>query len=367
MINWKSSNSDEKGRLLEAFDKGKIKNILLFRCQKLGDMLTFLPAILCVRELFPLAQITLACRKEGLEIAERVPGIDIVLADDLLKDKRHCSRYDLMITSSQDAGWIRLKKKLNIKFALGVLSESLRGVCLKHRWQYRNFTAVERYTDSEHDVDRNLKVLKLFTPDCRLQKRSLWTRQSERQAVSKYFPSPSARLVVVSPSGSKSSKNWPPGSFSVLCDKLIQESGAGIVIVGKGKLAREQSDSILKMMKRQALSLVDRTSFGELCALIEKADLVVSVDSGTAHIASYLNRPLVVIFGPGDFEQWRPWQSDRALGQALKADCKCGTTLYRCREKKHCLDSITPEQVFEEARKMLDRAKDSGKGLREKI
>ncbi|RJQ24052.1 MAG: glycosyltransferase family 9 protein [Nitrospiraceae bacterium] len=347
MINWKSSNSDEKSRLLKAFDKGEIKNILLFRCQKLGDMLTFLPTILCVRKMFPSARITLACRKDGLAVAERVPAINIMLIDDLGKDKRHCPRYDLMITSSQDAGWIRLKKKLNIKYALGVLPESLKGVCLKHRLQYRYFSAVERYTDSEHDVDRNLKALKpLGKFDCGRQKRTLWIAPSEKETISEFLPDAGARLVVVSPSGSKQSKNWRPNFFAGLCDRLLGEPGMKIIFTGRGTLAREQSDRILEGMKGPALSLIDRTSFGELCALIERADLVISVDSGTAHIASYLDRPLVVIFGPGDLEQWKPWHMDQSLAAVVQAPCECGTTNYRCKAKKHCLDSITPDEVF---------------------
>ncbi|NOZ69229.1 MAG: glycosyltransferase family 9 protein [Deferribacteres bacterium] len=355
-MRWIRSASDEKNELRRAVQGEKIGRILLVRCQKIGDMLTFLPTVLCVRKLFPSAEITLLCHRDGLPVAERIPWVKLIVIDSH-KRKRLDSgtSFDLMITSSQDAGWIVLKKRHKIKFAVGVLPESLRGVCLKHRWQYRYFTDTERYSYADHDVQRNLKVLNaLGSLKCDTDSWTLWINPSEKERISALIADGPGPLVLISPSGSKHSQNWSPDFFAVLCDRLIRERNVRIVIVGKGDIVKEQTERILEKMKEQALSLVNRTSFGELCALIERSDLLISVDSGTAHVASYLNRPLVVIFGPGYLEQWGPWHQDKSRSAALKAACKCGTTLFRCLERKHCLDSIMPDDVFEKAVNFLD-------------
>jgi heptosyltransferase I len=358
-IIWKTSDQREKDNLHDAVQRGEIRRILILRCQKVGDMLTFLPVVLGVRHLFPEAEITLVCRAESLEVAGRIPFVDIVMLDDI-KDKNlnETVPYDLIITSSQDAGRIKLKKQLNIKFAVGVLPESFHGICLKHRWQYRYFTADYRYKKDEHEVDRNMGLISLLGGD-RLDTsdRTLWVTDAERKKVLSLIPDSTGPLVVISPSGSKEPKNWPSEKFASLCDRLVKDRGARIVIAGKGPLAEKQCGEMLSKIREPALSIINKTTLGEFAALLERADLLISVDSGTAHVASYMNSPLVVLFGPGDYEKWKPWHSDKERGIALHTYCECGTTNDTCTAKKHCLTAIKTEDVFKEAVKLLDNKK----------
>lgn len=355
---WKTSDQKEKDSLHNAVQRGEIRRILILRCQKVGDMLAFLPVLLGVRHLFPEAEITLVCRPESLEVAGRIPFVDIVMLDDIKEQKiKETVRYDLLITSSQDAGRVKFKKQLNIKYAVGVLPESFEGICLKHRWQYRYFTSSYRFKMDEHEVDRNLKLLSLLGEDRDSRPdRDLWITDSERKKALSLVPDSTGPLLVISPSGSKESKNWPSENFASICDRLIRERGVRILIAGKGTLAEKQAGEMLEAMKEPALSVVNKTTLGEFAALVELADLLISVDSGTAHVASYLNRPLVVLFGPGDYEKWKPWHYDRPRGIALRAFCECGTTNEKCLAKEHCLRSIKTDDVFKEAVKLLDKA-----------
>jgi ADP-heptose:LPS heptosyltransferase len=205
-------------------------------------------------------------------------------------------------------------------------------------------------------VDRNLRALKILgNTEVGSSTRTLWITEEERKGIPLMIRKGPGPLVVVSPSGSKPSKNWSPDKFTILCDKLVAEYKSDIVFAGKGELNQEQTMAIEDRMKEKAVSLVNKTTFGQLAALIEQADLLISVDSGPAHIASYLDRPLIVLFGPGDFEQWRPWHRDTKKGVALKAFCQCGTILYKCLEKTHCLDTISPENVFGKAAEFLKK------------
>jgi len=345
-----NSKKKERERLIEALRKKEIRRILLVRSQKTGDMITFLPTIMAVHHLFPHSHITLLCSRNGLEIAQRIPFVETLLIDDTKKIKGSIN-YDLMITSSQEAGKIKLKKRLNVTFAIGSLPETLKGVCLKHRWQYRYFTDTYIYSSYEHEVYRNLNILKLINSDIPFpyNNRTLWITESEKNTALTFLSNSSPPRIVLAPSGSHPSKNWPSDYFAYLCNQLINRLGAFILITGKGDLARQQANGIIKNLRENPniLSIVNKTSFGELAALIETTDLVISVDSGAAHIASYLNRPLVVLFGPGDYERWKPWHIDQTRAVALKAECKCGTTLYKCKQKKHCMESITPQQVLD--------------------
>jgi ADP-heptose:LPS heptosyltransferase len=49
-----------------------------------------------------------------------------------------------------------------------------------------------------------------------------------------------------------------------------------------------------------------RLSLLEFCAVIAHAEIVVSADTGAAHLASAFGRPSVVIFGPASPVNWGP-------------------------------------------------------------
>lgn len=351
-----SEKSKGKDNLQNAVRGGQIKKILIVRTQKLGDMMTFLPTIEGIHRMFPSSHITLLCRRAGFEVARRIPYLENILVDDFKRDLlRGIGTYDLLFISSQDSAWVQLKKQMDIKYAIGVLPESLKGICLKHRLQYnRLFTVTERYKQNEHEVNRNLRLLDIIGQDRSiLRDTNLWITAYERESVLSLCPKSKSPLVVISPSGSKTSRNWAPKHFASLCELLIQNIGVKIVLAGQGELAEKQSREILANMKKPVLSLVNQTTFGEFSALIERTELLISVDSGPIHIASYLNRPVIAIFGPGDYERWRPWHSSASLSVSLRAVCKCGPTVVMCHERNHCLNSIIPQDVFTAACKLL--------------
>ncbi len=339
-------------KLLEAYTGGHIRSILAVRTQKIGDMMTFLPTLSALHRLFPEAAITLLCRRAGLDVARRIPYVESVLVDDL-KGASPGTAYDLLLTSSQDAAWIRLKQHLKITFAVGILPESLKGVCMKHRWRYhRQYTVADRYSPDEHEVARNLKLVSVFDKVAP-HDATLWITQEENASIKFKLHEFRRPLIVVCPSGSRSSRNWSTKNFAALCEQIERDLGGTVVLAGAGNMAAVQSGDILTRCSEEILSLVNKTTFGEFAALIDLADLLISVDSGPVHVSSYLNRPLIALFGPGDFARWRPWHADATRVRSLRVSCRCGSSVIDCREKIHCLDFLTPADVLAEVPRLL--------------
>src|SRR5436305_12384373 len=82
-------------------------------------------------------------------------------------------------------------------------------------------------------------------------------------------------------------------------------------------------------MKTRALSLAGRLSLGELGALIERADLLVSNNSGPVHLAAALGTPVVDLYALTN-PQHTPWQ---VRAHVLSHDVAC----------RHCLKSTCPQ------------------------
>ena len=84
-------------------------------------------------------------------------------------------------------------------------------------------------------------------------------------------------------------------------------------------------------------------------AVLQRAGVFVSGDTGPLHFAAGLGVPTLALFGPSSPAQWAPvgHQHKFLTGSA----CTCGNVGV-CESAKHCLAAIMPEQVFAELEKM---------------
>ncbi|MFW5999779.1 MAG: lipopolysaccharide heptosyltransferase II [Halanaerobiaceae bacterium] len=161
-------------------------------------------------------------------------------------------------------------------------------------------------------------------------------------------------LVGLNTGGSWESKRWPPEYFARLAEKLQGEYGVRVVFFG-GSGDVERVDEIISQMEegcREPVNTAGRTSLPELAALTGECDLVISGDSGPAHVAAAVGTPVVAIFGPSDDVKYRPYGSENVV---IKSDIECRPCgEHSCPLGHHrCLRDITSERVLEEIEKNI--------------
>jgi ADP-heptose:LPS heptosyltransferase len=101
------------------------------------------------------------------------------------------------------------------------------------------------------------------------------------------------------------SRLWPAERFAEVAAALAK-SGHNIVFTG-APAERQRALGVAHMAGCGAcLVLAGRQSLGQFAALIAQARLVVSADTGAAHLASAFAKPSVVLFGPARPEEWGP-------------------------------------------------------------
>jgi heptosyltransferase-3 len=113
------------------------------------------------------------------------------------------------------------------------------------------------------------------------------------------------RFACIAPSAAFESKRWSVAGFAAVVDHLRDRYNLpSLVIAGPAEehIAREVSErSHAKPLVVAGLSLK------ELTAIIGMASIFVGNDSGPAHIAAALARPMAVVFGSSDSSVWHPW------------------------------------------------------------
>jgi ADP-heptose:LPS heptosyltransferase len=121
--------------------------------------------------------------------------------------------------------------------------------------------------------------------------------------------------VCLHPGASRSGNRWPAARFASVGDWL---TGAGLWVVLTGTAdERGVVGAVARAMSAPAAVLCGRTSVGTLAALFAGARVVVSNDTGAAHVAAAVRAPSVVVFAPtGDPDRWAPLDRRRHLAVA---------------------------------------------------
>ena len=152
------------------------------------------------------------------------------------------------------------------------------------------------------------------------------------------------------------SKRWPIPYWATLIDKLIREQGAQVIFTG-APVDTPLIESVSHRMQEQAINLAGKTSLPQLVALLQRADLVISGDSGPMHIAAAVGTPLIAIHGPTDPALSGPVSPTATI---LRSDIWC-SPCYNARDTAdcrffttQCMKNISPAQVLEVVKAKLN-------------
>ncbi len=94
------------------------------------------------------------------------------------------------------------------------------------------------------------------------------------------------RTLMISPCSSHVLRNWRSDRYAAVADHAIDRGWRVVLCGGRSELERETADAILQSMRGEALDLVGKDTLKQLPALLERADLLLTPDSGPMHIAN---------------------------------------------------------------------------------
>jgi heptosyltransferase-2 len=145
-------------------------------------------------------------------------------------------------------------------------------------------------------------------------------------------------------------KRWPAGFFAQLADILVERLGQVVFLGAPGE--RDLVDSIISGMSRKAVNLAGAADLRTSLGLMRGAKLVISNDTGSAHLAVAASAKVLTIFGPTIPGATAPYGPGAHIIQGA-ADC-APCRRFRCPKPEHpCMRSVAPAQVFAKIEEML--------------
>ncbi|MBV9382936.1 MAG: glycosyltransferase family 9 protein [Streptosporangiaceae bacterium] len=282
-------------------------SIVVLRALGLGDLLTGVPALRALRSAFPGADITLAAPSVLAPLAALSGAVDGV-ADVALPlrplrppDDTGPPRWAALPPALHGADIaVNLHGRGPESTMLLIAARPRRLISFAHPCLPPT-SGLPRWRADEHEVARWCRLL---------TETGIPADPGRLELAPPSVPSPLRGALIIHPGAASGARRWPPGRWAAVACAL-RDTGLPVAVTGAPKeraLAAEVS-RLAGLPERSVLA--GRTSLAGLAALTASAALVLSGDTGMAHLAAAYSRPAVTLAGPVPPRLWgpppRPW------------------------------------------------------------
>jgi ADP-heptose:LPS heptosyltransferase len=332
------------------------QNLLVMRLDNIGDVIMTSPALRAIKETNPDIRLTLMASPAGALTKPLLPWVDEVIPwrtlwQALGKPPGDVEQeWELIETlkSRQFDGAIILTsfkqsphppaficQMAGIPMRLGASKET--GECLTHR--------IADIPDDLHQAERNLRLVEAAgfpgqdgSKPGQKGDRNLWL------CIPPSSHLPTSPYLLLNPWTSCPSRMYDLQRFAIAARTLAEKTGYSIVLTGTDK-NRQDAAPLLEILGSHAIDLIGKTSLSDLVALVAHAELMLSNNTSTMHIADATQTPSVILFAGTELErQWRPRQTRAHL---LRRPTPCSPCYaFDCPYDLECLD-IPPEEVVQ--------------------
>jgi ADP-heptose:LPS heptosyltransferase len=154
-------------------------------------------------------------------------------------------------------------------------------------------------------------------------------------------------LIGLHPAARDLTRRWPAERFAKTAKQIQAERGGTLVCIGDSE-TRPTAEGVLHAAGGPARNLAGVTSLGALGAVIKRLSILITNDSGPAHIAYALGTPTVTIFGGDEPQRYGALMPGPFRMLAHPVPCRpCNYS--ECPIGYICLEQITPDQVVRAA------------------
>jgi ADP-heptose:LPS heptosyltransferase len=346
-------------------------NVLLVNITRLGDMLQATPTIAGIKLENPSAKITVLVEKQFAAVCSCIPNIDEIVSLDLAMTCRLLAQeqegiieayeyvdqvvddlrgkgFDYCLNMSSSAYTALLLKLVGIKRNGGWTSDDEGYRVIESEWarlfatsvfhqnrQFNSLNLVDVFRCSA-DVDAHPHKLLINIADEDLE-------YADRLIAEAGFTN-QGPIICLQAGASQEKRQWATERFVKLAHILVNQLNARLILTGSAKEGAIIDPIIAGVADRNVVSFAGRTSVPQLSAVLKRAKILVTGDTGPMHMAVAVGTPVVSMFLASAYGfETGPYSEGNILLQPIIGCGPCNPN-KPC-SRPDCHDQIDPELV----------------------
>jgi ADP-heptose:LPS heptosyltransferase len=337
-----------------------VRGIAVLRANAVGDLVVALPALESLRTAYPKARISLLARAwhAGFLSGRPSPVEEVIVLPE-------CLRVDIpQRLLGDDSGslsrFVEAMRERRFDIALQLHGGGLHsnhfvrslGARVSAGMQARGAPALDRnlpYRPLQREALRLLEAVALVGAQVTTLEPRVVVTDADRDEARRVLGDVGQSVLMLQPACRDPRRAWSPERFAAIGDRFASR-GASVLVNGTADEAPAVG-AVLAGMRHPAQGLAGRLSLGALLAVLERSRLLVSNDTGTAHLARAVGLPTVTIYWIGNLPGYAPLGSARdAVAVSWRVHCpRCGrvNVAERCRHDDSFVDDVAIDEVAE--------------------
>ena len=341
------------------------KKVLIIKLRYIGDTLSIIPVVENLKNKAPFVTVHVMVNKGTEEVLACHPDIQKIWVYD-----RKSAKKNILTSIYYHKNFIKKLRSEGFNFVIdfthgdrAAFLSFMTGAPLRITYQNSSTLShllMNRFIRSDpfkqHILDFQLQSLRFFGLDNFDRSFRLHLPESISQRADNFFPDsgipPSSIKVVIHPGARGKLRQWRPERFAEIARRFKETYQAAIILIGgpgEGDIVQEVETAMgfPASFKSTSLSLL------EMAALLNQCRLFIGNDSAPGHMAAAVDCPNLTLFGPTFPHMWHPLSSVGAV--IFKNVQCCGCRQETCvRPERTCMDLIGVDEVWEEAKKLIN-------------
>jgi heptosyltransferase I len=269
--------------------------LCILRLSALGDVTHAVPVLRAIQGAWPDTKITWVCATVEHRLLRVIDGVRFVTLDKKsgwrgyrdLRRQLGGEVFDLMIQMQVSARANLAGACINARIKLGFDKARSRDL---HRFF---ITHAIPPAERQHQVQAHLSFARALGIDAKEPAWNFPLLEEDRRFAERTLAG-DQRTLLISPCSSHAQRNWIAERFAAVADHAIENLGMRVVLSsGPSPIETSFCNGIVTAMRGGAINLAGQISIGQLMAMLARADIVLSVDSGPSHMANALGKPVI--------------------------------------------------------------------------
>ena len=290
-----------------------LKSICIVRLSAIGDVTHMVPVVRTVQKFWPETKLTWIIGKNEAAIVKDISDIEFIEIDksnflrscknllDIMRDRK----FDALICA-------QVSLRANIISALVPATIKLGYDRARSKDFHSLFTNKHiPPATNQHVLDSFFSFIEYFG----LAERELyWGYKipAEAQQFANQYVSTNQFKVVISPCSSHPLRNWTADRYAAVADYAINTHNAQVFLCGSSTQTEQQIGAdIERKMHNKAINLIGKDTLKKFLALLKQANVLITPDSGPAHIATGLRIPVIGLYAASNPKRSGPYLSQQ--------------------------------------------------------
>jgi heptosyltransferase I len=296
------------------FSSAPPRRVCLLRLSALGDVCHVLPVVRTLQDAWPATEITWIIGKLEHKLLGHLPGIEFIVFDKKaglqgyreLRARLRGRRFDallhmqLALRASLAAALVPARHKVGFD----------RARARELQWVFTDTRIAAR--TREHVLDSLFGFVEALGIETRAMRWDIPLPEAALQYARQAIPDASRRTLVISPCSSHEQRNWSAERYAALADHAVAVHRMDVLLCGgRSELELRYGAEIERRMQQPCRNLIGKDTLLELLATLQRATVLLSPDSGPAHMATTVGTPVVGLYAATNPQRSGPYYSRR--------------------------------------------------------